>query len=486
MALIPVAALIVSLWLSVVVYDMTMAHQALIVSTAVAVLVSHLRGVSWRESLEGMVSAIGMALPACLILMVVGVLIGTWILAGVVPTLIVYGLKLLTPGLFLGATCVVCAVISLATGSSWSTAGTVGVALMGVGGGLGVPPPMTAGAIISGAYFGDKLSPLSDTTNLAPAVAGADLFTHIRHMLYTTVPSLILALIGYLIIGALLDTETGSASQVDMVLDTLTDAHLIHPVLLVPPLAVIAMVVAKVPALPALFVGCLLGGAFAWGFQDMGLGRILDAAQTGFKSTTGVREVDELLTRGGLENMMPTVGLILAALSFGGAMEKGGLLQRLSEAVLSLVRGTGSLVSATLLSCLGMNVLGGEQYMAIVMPGKMYRSAFIEMGLHPKNLSRCLEDAGTLTSSLVPWNSCGAYMYATLGVSPLLYLPYAFVNLLNPLVSAFYGFTGITMDPLEPSESSEGKEKEEDSAEKRDGPDVANGDQSGQARAGEE
>jgi NhaC family Na+:H+ antiporter len=451
MALIPVFVLVPSLWLSVVVYDMAMAHQALIVSTAVAVVVSRFRGVSWKESLDGMITAIGMALPACLILMIVGTLIGTWILSGVVPTLIVYGLKLLTPGFFLVATCAVCAVISLATGSSWSTAGTVGVALMGVGSGLGIPAPMTAGVIISGAYFGDKLSPLSDTTNLAPAVAGSDLFTHIRHMLYTTVPSLTLALVGYLVLGLFQDTATASAGEVQRVLNTLNDHHFIHPVLLAPPLAVITMVVCRVPALPALFVGSLLGGVFAWGFQGSGVKEILQAAQHGYVSGTGVKEVDALLTRGGLENMMPTVALILCALSFGGAMEKGGLLQRLSEAVLSLVRGTGTLVTATLLSCLGMNVLGGEQYMAIVIPGRMYRPAFLKMNLHPKNLSRCLEDAGTLTSSLVPWNSCGAYMYATLGISPLLYLPYAFLNLLNPLISVFYGFTGITMAPRQDS-----------------------------------
>jgi NhaC family Na+:H+ antiporter len=447
LALIPVIVLVGSLAVTVMVYEMKMAHQALIVSTAVAVLVSHFLGVSWQQSLEGMIRAIGMALPACLILMIVGVLIGTWILAGVVPTLIVYGLDLLAPQFFLAATCVVCAVISLATGSSWSTAGTVGVALIGVGAGLQIPAPMTAGAIISGAYFGDKLSPLSDTTNLAPAVAGTELFVHIKHMLYTTVPSLTLALVAYLVLGLFLDTGSVSATRVARVVDTLQTHHFIHPVMLFPPLAVIAMVVGRVPALPALFIGCVLGGVFAWGFGGHGLEAILDAAQTGYVSKTGMKEVDALLSRGGLEKMMNTVALILCALSFGGAMETGGLLQRLSRAVLSVVRGTGSLVLATLFSCLGMNVLGGEQYMAIVIPGRMYRPAFTKMGLHPKNLSRCLEDAGTLTSSLVPWNSCGAYMYATLGVSPLLYLPYAFLNLLNPAISAFYGFTGITMEP---------------------------------------
>ena len=454
-AVIPVLFLIGAIALTVIHYEMAMAHQALVSSTAVAVLVARFRGVRWKESLDGMVKSITMALPACLILMVVGILIGTWILAGVVPSLIVYGLKLLSPRFFLAATCGVCAVISLATGSSWSTAGTVGVALMGVGAGLGIPAPMTAGAIISGAYFGDKLSPLSDTTNLAPAVSGTDLFTHIKHMLYTTVPSLIIALTLYLVIGLYLDAGGGSAEDVGKVIQVLSKHHFIHPALLLPPAAVVAMVVLRIPALPALFVGALLGALFAWIFQGVGLGKILAVAQSGFVSETGVKEVDDLLNRGGLKSMMNTVALILCALSFGGVMERSGMLQRLSQAILSLVRGTGSLVAATLLSCTGMNLFGGEQYMAIVIPGRMYRPAFKKQGLHPKNLSRCLEDSGTLTSALIPWNSCGAYMYATLGISPLLYLPYAFLNLLNPLISLFYGVTGITMEPLAEPEAEE-------------------------------
>ncbi len=444
-ALIPVIFLIAALGVSVIHYKIAMAHQALVCSTAVAVVIARFMGVKWKESLEGMVSSIQMALPACLILMVVGILIGTWILAGVVPSLIVYGLRLMSPRFFLAATCVVCAIISLATGSSWSTAGTVGVALIGVGSGLGVPAPMTAGAIVSGAYFGDKMSPLSDTTNLAPAVSGTDLFVHIKHMFYTTVPAIVIALLLYLGIGIFLDVGHGRAGDVKQVMDVLSEHHTIHPLLLLAPAAVIAMVIMKIPALPALFIGCLLGAVFAWLFQGRGLGEIILAAQNGFVSKTGVAEVDELLTRGGLESMMSTVALIICALSFGGVMERGRMLQRISLAVLSLVRGVGSLVAATLLSCVGMNILGGEQYMAIVIPGRMYRPAFDKMGLDSRNLSRCLEDGGTVTSALVPWNSCGAYMFATLGISPLYYLPYAFLNYLIPFVSLFYGITGISM-----------------------------------------
>ena len=448
LALIPVVFLIAALSLSVLVWKLP-PHLALIAATAVAFLCSSRLGITWTQSLDGMVKAIGMALPACLILLVVGILIGTWILAGVVPTLIVYGLKILTPKLFLPATCLVCAVVSLSTGSSWSTAGTVGVALVGVGAGLGISPAMTAGAIISGSYFGDKLSPLSDTTNLAPAVAGSQLFDHIRHMLYTTLPSLAIAVIIYSVMGFWFKTGGANAEKVELVVRTVEKNFYVGIVLLVPAVAVIAMVAAKVPALPALFIGCVLGGAFAMSYQDASLGEVLKVAQEGFKPATKVAAVNELLKRGGLESMLKTVALVIAALAFGGAMERGGLLQRLAAAILSLVRGVGSLVAATLLSCIGMNVLAGEQYMSIVIPGRMYQPAYKKRGLHPKNLSRALEDAGTLTSPLVPWNSCGAYMAVTLGVSPLAYLPYAFLNLLNPLVSAFYGFTGITMHKLE-------------------------------------
>jgi len=452
LALIPVLFLVASLGVTVVFYKMSMPHQALVCSTAVAVITARIRGVKWSDSLDGMIGSVTMALPACLILMVVGILIGTWILAGVVPSLIVYGLKLMSPRFFLAATCVVCSVISLATGSSWSTAGTVGVALMGVGGGLGIPPAMTAGAIISGAYFGDKLSPLSDTTNLAPAVSGTDLFTHIKHMLYTTIPSFVIAVSLYLGIGLFLKVGHTGAEDVKVVIEVLSEHHMIHPVMLLAPAAVIGMVVLKTPALPALFIGSLIGAVFAWVFQDKGLKEILAVAQGGFVSKTGVSAVDGLLNRGGLESMMNTVALIICALSFGGVMERGGMLQRISIAVLSLVKGVGSLVAATLLSCIGMNVLGGEQYMAIVIPGRMYRPAFKKMGLHSKNLSRCLEDGGTVTSALVPWNSGGAYMFATLGISPIFYLPYAFLNILTPMMSLFYGVTGLTMERIEESE----------------------------------
>lgn len=448
-ALLPVVFLVGALWFSVVHYaklELT-THVPLILATVVAGLVAVSEGLSWKDIEEGMAKGITLALRACLILLVIGLLVGTWIQAGIVPSMIYYGLELLSPSVFLVASCLICCVVSLATGSSWSTAATVGIALMGVGAGLGIPKPMIAGAIISGAYFGDKLSPLSDTTNLAPAMAGSNLFDHIRHMLYTTGPSLAVALLLYGLLGmghgGNLDT-----SQIDAILNALDTGYAISPLLLLPPLLIIAMVVMKVPALPALMGGFGLGGLLSIVVQKQSFGQVLAVSYEGVKSATNHELVDQLLSRGGLSSMFSTVALIICALSFGGVMERSGMLATIATGILRLARGVGGLVTATLVTCIGMNVLASDQYLAIVVPGRMYREAYEKKGLAPINLSRALEDSGTLTSVLIPWNTCGAFMIATLGLDPWTYVPFCFLNLLNPLVSAFYGFTGITMRKL--------------------------------------
>lgn len=450
-ALIPVVFLIVVLALTIGVFKQP-PHIPLIGAAAVAACVAIILKHPWKEIHEGMVHGITLAMGAILILMVVGTMIGTWIMGGIVPSMIYYGLKVLSPGIFLVATLIICSIVSLGTGSSWSTAGTVGVALVGVGQGLGVPVAMVAGAIISGAYFGDKMSPLSDTTNLAPAVAGTDLFSHIRHMVYTTGPGYIISIILYGLLGTRFSGGGMKAGNIEVILSTIKSNFFIHPILLLPPLLVIVMVVKKIPPLPALLGGTALGGIFAMFAQSKPLAEVIQAAQSGYVSQSGVKMVDDLLTRGGLESMMPTVALIICALSFGGIMEKTGMLETLARSLLQRVKRTGSLVAITIFSCIGLNVIASDQYMAIVIPGRMYKKAFDERGLHPKNLSRCLEDSGTLTSPLIPWNSCGAFMHATLGVNPLLYLPYAFLNLSNPLVSLFYGYTGITMEKVKESD----------------------------------
>jgi NhaC family Na+:H+ antiporter len=453
LSLVPVIILIVALFYTIAILHGS-GHIPLILGAAVAALIAGFSlGMSWNEILKGMTQGIMTALPAILILVVVGLLIGVWIASGVVPIMIYYGLKILAPGYFLVATALICALISLATGSSWSTAATVGLAMMGVGQALGISPGMTAGAVISGAYFGDKMSPLSDTTNLAPAVAGTQLFTHIRHMVYTTGPALIIALILYALMGIFSKTS-GSIETPGylMMLNTLRDSFNLTPLLLLAPIAVLVLVWRKTAALPALMIGVVVGCVLLLLFQrgeGTGFSGMMESLYSGYVSSTGVATVDELLTRGGVTSMYDTIVLIIVALSFGGIMEASGMLEKIAEGILKLARSTGSLVTATIFSCLGMNALASDQYLAIIVPGRMYRNAYMKRGLHPKNLSRALEDSATMTSSLIPWNTCGAYMGGVLGVSAFTYLPFAFLNLLSPMISIFYGFTGITMQKIE-------------------------------------
>ncbi len=425
-------------------------HIPLALGTLIAAIVAITRlGYSWKDIEDGIVSSISGTMQAIIILAIIGMIIGTWILGGIVPTLIYYGLKILSPSIFLVASCLLCAVVSLATGSSWTTAGTVGIALMGVAAGLGIPAPMAAGAIISGAYFGDKMSPLSDTTNLAPAMAGSNLFDHIRHMVYTTGVSLIISLVGYAILGFSFAGSKLDTSNIDAINNLMSENFTITPLLLIVPIIVIVMVAKKVPAIPGLFVGVLLGGAAAILTQGASFAGVMSAMQDGVVSETGNVVLDTLLTRGGYQSMMWTISLILVALSFGGTLEKTGMLETIAKRVLRYAKSTGSLVTATVCTSIFTNVLAGDQYLSIVLPGKMYKDEFRKRGLAPRNLSRCLEDAGTLTSPLIPWNTCGATMSTYLGVATVAYLPYCFLNLVNPFVSIFFGFTGITMMKLE-------------------------------------
>jgi NhaC family Na+:H+ antiporter len=425
-------------------------HIPLILGALVASIVAITRlGYTWKEVEDGIISTISSTMQAILILAIIGMIIGTWILGGIVPTLIYYGLQILSPGLFLVASCLLCCVVSLATGSSWTTAGTVGIALMGVAAGLGVNPGAAAGAIISGAYFGDKMSPLSDTTNLAPAMAGANLFDHVRHMIYTTGTSLIIALIGFGVLGAGYAGKELDTSAINALLDLMRQNFNINPLLLLVPILVIVMVAKRVPAIPGLFTGTLLGGLAAILLQGASFADIMGAMQNGVVSETGNEILDSLLTRGGYQSMMWTISLILAALTFGGILEKTGMLDSIGKVILRFAKSTGSLVTATILTCIITNIMAGDQYLSLVLPGKMYKDEFHKRGLAPRNLSRCLEDAGTLTSPLVPWNTCGATMSTYLGVPTLEYLPYCFLNLVNPIVSIVFGFTGITMMKLE-------------------------------------
>ena len=471
-ALIPVISLILMLALSVYLFgDESSSGPNQIVLTlgaAIAAIVAMQKGHSWPEILKAIIAGISTAMGAILILLSVGGLIGTWLMAGTVPSLIYYGLELLNPHWFFAASCVICAVAALATGSSWTVAGTLGVALIGVAMGLGLSPAIAAGAIVSGAYFGDKMSPLSDTTNLAPAVVETDLFTHIRHMAWTTGPSILISLTIFSIIGLTADVPDETLALQEL-MATLDGEFNVTPLALIPLIVVFFMAYRKVPPLPTILFGALLGGFVAIVLQpdvvlefaaspELNDGLALTkgvwlALSNGYVSSTGVEDVDALLSRGGMSSMLVTIWLILTALAFGAVLEHAGMLQRLIESALKAAKSTGTLVLTVAMSAIGINVVAADQYIAIVLPGKMFKAEFQRRGLDPKNLSRVVEDSGTLTSPLVPWNTCGAYMAATLGVATLAYLPFAFFNLINPLISIFYGFTGITIRRLPEAEA---------------------------------
>ena len=413
-------------------------------------------GFTWKELEEGILSTINSTMQAIIILLIVGMLIGTWIISGVVPSMIYWGLNILSPGIFLVATTIICSIVSISTGSSWTTAGTIGIALLGIGSALGIPKEIIAGAIISGAYFGDKMSPLSDTTNLAPAMAGTDLFTHIKHMLYSTIPAYVVSLILYAIIGFKYAGQVIDNSQILQIQQALSaNYNTLSPLLLLIPVIVIVMVIFKVPAIPGLIVGTLLGGFVAIFFQGASIKDVLEVAQVGYTSNSGMAFVDELLTRGGLNSMLGTVSLMLCALTTGGILEKTGMLEALASAILKFAKGTFGLVAATIFTCIGTNLAVADQYLAIVMPGSMYREAFKKQGLSPENLSRSLEDSATITSPLIPWNTCGAYMSATLGVGSFVFLPFAFFNLLCPLISLTLAATGFGITKLSDKNSDE-------------------------------
>jgi NhaC family Na+:H+ antiporter len=407
-------------------------------------------GFTWKELEEGILDTINNTMQAILILLIVGMLIGTWIISGIVPSMIYWGLNILSPGIFLVATTVICSIVSISTGSSWTTAGTIGIALLGIGSALGIPKEVIAGAIISGAYFGDKMSPLSDTTNLAPAMAGSNLFDHIRHMLYSTVPAMLISLVIYAFLGMKYAGHSIDTSQISQIQNALASSYnTLSPLLLLVPVIVIVLVILKVPAIPGLIIGTILGGLVAIFFQGASLQNVLEVAQVGYTSHSGMLFVDELLTRGGLNSMLDTVSLMLCALTLGGILEKTGMLEALARFILRFAKGTFGLVAATIFTCIGTNIAVADQYLAIVIPGSMYKEAFKKQGLDPKNLSRTLEDSATITSPLIPWNTCGAYMSATLAVNSFAFLPFAFFNIICPIVSLTLAATGIGIAKLD-------------------------------------
>ena len=465
-ALIPVVFLITMLFSSVFIFDDPSGTNQviLILAAAVAALIGIKNGHTWREIESGMIDTIKTSLQAILILLMVGSLIGSWILAGTVPSMIYYGVQIMSPDYFYVTACLVCALLGFSIGSSWTVAGTLGIGLIGIAAALDLSLGISAGAIISGAYFGDKLSPLSDSTNLAAAVTSNDLFDHIQHMLWTTIPAFSIALIIYLFMGI------GSSSSVvieDIVnlQNAMRESFYISPFMLIPLLLLLGMAIKKLPALSTLICGTVAGCFFALIFQwdsvvaladDASLNPLASAFKglliamfAGFTSVTDNPALDELLSKGGMKSMLGTVGLIINAMAFGGAMARTGLLARLVEAVLSRVTSVGGLIASTVGTCIGTNILAADQYLSIVLPGQMFVEPYKERKLKSINLSRTLEDSGTLTSALIPWNTCGAYMTATLGVSTFAYAPFVFFNILCPIIAIIYGYALIAVPKLE-------------------------------------
>lgn len=462
-AIISLLSLVVGISVSIVVYGLD-PHIPMLLGVLVASVVGLKCGFSWQNIQNGMVRGITNALPATIILIIVGIMIGVWILAGVVPTLIYYGLTILSPAIFLPATVIICALTSLATGTSWGTTGTIGVALMGVGAGLGFPLPLVAGAVLSGAYFGDKMSPLSDTTNMAPALAGTDLFTHIKHMSYTTGVAIALTLVIEIIIGFQYGAGEGDVERISTMLALLDENFTINIVMILPPIVVMAVSFKKMPAIPGITLGVIAGVILAVGLQGAQFDTIVNAAFGGFESATGNEDVDSLLTRGGMNSMMYTISLVIVAMMFGGVMERTNQLKTIADKVLALANSTGSLIASTALTCIGANMVLCDQYMAIVMGARSYAQAYRDRGVAPENLSRAVEDSGTVTACLIPWNSGGAYQAATLGVATIAYAPFAFFCWLSPIITILYGYMGWTITRIDPEAATNDLDSEVESS----------------------
>lgn len=426
----------------------------LLIGGGIAAIVGFFNKVSIRTMLEEVIENLKSILIPVAILFLVGALAGTWLVSGIIPAMVYYGLQALSPALFLPVSVIIAAVISIATGSSWTTSATVGIALVSIGSALGIPAGMIAGAVISGAYFGDKMSPLSDTTNLAPAMAGTDLFTHIRYMFYTTIPSVLIALIVFSILSGSIET-TGNA-DVSNLLTVVNDTFTITPWLFLVPLIVIVLIVFKTKPLIALGAGVLLAVILAFIFQNDILNSltsskfstIINAIFTDTQIETDNEKLTQLFSSGGMQGMLWTVYLIISAMIFGGIMDGIGALAKITKSLLSVATSIFGLFASTVASCLGLNIIASDQYLAIVVPGKMFKKAYEDRGLAPENLSRTLEDSGTVTSVLIPWNTCGAYQSSVLGVSVADYFIYAVFNYLSPIMTLIFAAFNIQIRRL--------------------------------------
>lgn len=432
-ALFTFVSLTIIMFISIIKYEES-PHIPMLIGVLIASLVALKIGYSWKFIENSMIKGISQAMQSIIILAIIGVLIGIWILAGVVPTMIYYGLMILKPSIFLVATVLITSITSLATGTSWGTAGTMGIALMGIASGLGIPAPVTAGAVLSGAYFGDKMSPLSDTTNLAPAMAGTDVFSHIKAMFKPTLIAYGLTLLIFGFLSLKYKGASADLSNVDVIAKGLKESFTISPVLLLAPLLVIISIAKKLPAVPGISLGIIIAAILGPIYQGVNFGDILSAGLNGYVSNTGLEAVDKLLTTGGLNNMMSSISLTIIAMMFGGIAEETGILEAIVKKFLHRVQSVVGLVISTILTCFFTNATMPEQYISIVVPGRMFKNEYKDRKIDSRLLSSTLESGGTVTSAMIPWNTCGTYMSTVLGVSTVHYLPFLFFNLLMPLI----------------------------------------------------
>ncbi len=468
-ALTPVFFLIAALFLNVRIFGddaLSGSNQIiLIVSGLLAGSLAIRQGKTWDDVFTGVADSIKDTAKAILILLMIGALAGGWLISGVIPAFVHYGVQILSANYFLPAAIVISAIVSLATGSSWNTTATIGLALMGIGSALGFDPAVTAGAVISGAYFGDKMSPLSDTTNLAPAMAGTDLFSHIRYMTLTTVPSILITILAFTILGLTMDVDTSVSSGVN-ISEAINSRFNITPWLMIVPAITIGLILLKVDAIISILAGAFAGGIFAIIFQPHIVAEIagvetlttssaylgvIKGLTEGANLAEGNAILEDLLSSGGMAGMLTTIFLIISAMFFGGAMQSGGFLRAISRAIVSIAHSTFGLISSTIGTGLFLNFTASDQYLAIVIPGKMYKDSYRDRGLDPVNLSRSLEDSGTVTSALIPWNTCGAYQSGVLGVATGEYWVYAIFNWLSPIMSLIFARFNIKIKKLDPT-----------------------------------
>ena len=430
------------------------AHIPLFISVLFAAIIAMLNGYKWKDLEEGINKTVSTSAASLFILLAVGVVVGVWTLAGVVPSFIYYGLQIVSPQLFLPSAAIITAITTLLTGSSWSTAGTIGLALMAIGNSLGFNPGLSAGAIISGAYFGDKLSPISDTTTLASGISNVNLFDHIKHMLYTTIPSFTVSLIIYFFISWNYNIKAFDPTYVESILSGISQNFYISPILLIPAILVIILIILKVPAVGTLLISAIVAGIMGIIFQGSSLSEVFSAAHYGFSSETGIEIIDKLLSGGGLNSMLNSISLFVIALGLAGIMESSGMISSLNNKIIKLAKGTFGLIAATGLTVISSLLITGDQYLGIILPGKIYVKEYLRRGISLKNLSRTLEDFGTAMSSLIPWGACGVFMSSTLGVSTFSYAPFAFFCFLSPIFALIYAATGFGIAKASPEELS--------------------------------